>query len=149
MDSPLLGAKLCFVSGLVFLFAGFFLRRAILPSVDIYLHATYFVVGHFQLFLLSSLALWIYGGMYYLGAKWLGLQFNNRLVIAQLGLTLAALIGLNSAVYLRVARVADNLARPIFVRVGLLCVSLFLLGIVVFLAIFLLSSGEKLWRASA
>jgi len=87
--------------------------------------------------------------MYYLGAKWLGLQFNNRLVIAQLGLTLAALIGLNSAVYLRVARVADNLARPIFVRVGLLCVSLFLLGIVVFLAIFLLSSGEKLWRASA
>jgi len=149
MDSPLLGAKLYFVSGLVFLFASVFLRRTILPSVNIYLHASYFVVGHFHLLLASSLALWIYGGIYYLGAEWLGLQFNNGLVIAQFGLTLAALIGLNNVVYLRVARVSGNPTVPISVRLGLLGVSLFLLGIIVFLVVFLLSSGEKIWRASA
>ena len=66
MGSPMLGAKLFFLCGLVLVIAGFFLRPSSFPSIDIQVHESYFVVGHFHLLFLSSLALWLYAGFYYL-----------------------------------------------------------------------------------
>jgi heme/copper-type cytochrome/quinol oxidase subunit 1 len=148
MSSTLIGAILMFLSGLIFLVASVFLRRSDTPSVDICLHATYIVIGHFHLLLLSSLALWVYAGLYYVGARLLGLHFNNWLVLGHLGVTLVALIGLNSVPYLKVARSTESPVHPYFLRVGFLSLGLFLMSIVVFFVIFLLSSGEKLWRIS-
>ena len=146
MSSILLGAKLFFLSGLIFLVASLFRRRPDTPSIAIYLHATYIVIGHFHLLLLSSFALWVYAGLYYSGARLLGLQFNNWLVLGHLGVTVVALIGLNSAPYLIVARPTESPAQPYFLKVGFLSLGLFLMSIVVFFVIFLLSSGERLWR---
>lgn len=148
MGSTLLGAKLFFLSGLIPLAASLLLRRPDTPSIDIYLHAKYIVIGHFHLRLLSSLALWVYAGLYYFGARLLGLQFNNWLVLGHLGVTVVALIGLNSAPYLTIARPTESPAHPYFLKVGFLSLGLFLMGIVVFFVIFLLSSGEKIWRLS-
>jgi cytochrome c oxidase subunit 1 len=92
----MLGAKLFSLSGLVFLVAGLFLRPVSRPSIDISVHGTYFVVGHFHFLLLSSFFCWTYAGLYYLGARLFGLAFNSILIVAHLFLTLLALLAWNS-----------------------------------------------------
>ena len=149
MHSPMLGAKVFFICGWLFLLAGMLTRQIIVPSVGISVHATYFVVGHFHLLLLSGLFCWVYSVLYYLGARLLGLQFDSGLVMAQLGLTAVALIGLNSMVYLRVFRSAGSSAVPSFARIGFVGLALSMMSVVLFLVIFLMAALQRFWRTPA
>jgi heme/copper-type cytochrome/quinol oxidase subunit 1 len=148
MGSPMLGAKLFFLCGLAFLVAGFLLRPVSGPSIDISVHGTYFVVGHFHLLLLSSLALWIYGGLYYLGERLVALQFNNTLTILHLLVTTVALIGLNSFRYLGNYGNAQSPVSPLLVLLTPLGGALFLIGIAMFILIVLLATVARVRRAA-
>lgn len=149
MRSPMLGAKLFFLAGLVFLLAGAFWRPTGLPNIDIYLHATYFVVGHFHLLFLSSLALWIYAGLYYLGARLFALRFNTTLTILHLLVMTVALIGLNSFRYLGNYGSTQSRVSPLVVQLIPLGGALFLIGIAIFIVIVILATIARVRRAAA
>ena len=146
MSSPILCAKIFFACGWLFLFAGLLTRASRLPSVDIYVHSTYIVIGQYHLLFLSTLALWIYAVFYYLGAVLFGLQLDPPLTILHLVVTMAGLIGLNSAAHLLAARATGSLTSHTFVRIGSISIVLILVGILMFVVTYLLSSGEKIWR---
>jgi cytochrome c oxidase subunit 1 len=148
MRSPMLGAKLFCLCGLAFLVAGLFWRPPGSPSMDIYAHGTYFVVAHFHLLLLSSLALWIYAGLYYAGARLFALRFNITLVILHLLATTVALIGLNSFRYLGIYGTVQSPASPLLVLVAPLGGSLFLIGIAMFVFIMILATVARVRRAA-
>lgn len=149
MRSPMLGAKLFFLSGLVLLVAGLLLRPAGLPMIDIYGHETYFVVAHFHLVHLATLALWTYAGLYYLGARLFGLQFSSTLTILHVLITTVALIGLNSFRYVGIYGTAQRPVSPLLVRVTTLGGALFLIGIIMFIVILILATVARVRRAHA
>ena len=62
-----------FVSGGV---SGFFLAQ---PSIDIMLHATYFVVGHFHLVMAVAAMFGIFAGTYFWFPKMTGRMMNEKL----------------------------------------------------------------------
>jgi cytochrome c oxidase subunit 1 len=68
-----LGFISMFVSGGV---SGFFLAQ---PSIDIYLHATYFVVGHFHLVMGVASIFGIFAGTYFWFPKMTGHMLNEKL----------------------------------------------------------------------
>ncbi|HEY3928435.1 MAG TPA: cbb3-type cytochrome c oxidase subunit I [Candidatus Koribacter sp.] len=68
-----LGFISLFVSGGV---SGFFLAQ---PSIDIYLHATYFVVGHFHLVMGVAAVFGIFAGTYFWFPKMTGHMMNETL----------------------------------------------------------------------
>ena len=148
MRSPVLGAKLFFLSGLVFLVAGFLRRPPGSPSIDIYAHGTYFVVTHFHLLLLSSLALWIYAGLYYLGARLFTLSFNTTLTILHLLVTTVALVGLNSFRYLGNYGSVQSPASPLLVQLVPFGGALLLIGIAMFIVIVILATVARVRRAA-
>lgn len=149
MGSPMPGAKLFFLCGLVFLIASFFLRPVGGPSIDISVHGTYFVVGHFHLVLLSGLALWLYAGLYYLGARLFGLGFSLTLIVAHLLVTVAALLGLNSIRYLGIDGIDHPPVSALMFRFVPVCGALFLIGVLLFVVIVLLAAVARIRRAIA
>ena len=149
MRSPMLGAKLFFLSGLVLPVAGLLLRPGGLPMIDIYSHETYFVVAHFHLVHLSTLALWTYAGLYYLGARLFGLRFSSTLTILHVLITTVALIGLNSFRYIGIYGTAQRPVSPLLVRVTTLGGALFLIGIIMFIVILILATIARVRRADA
>src|SRR5277367_3497596 len=68
-----LGFISMFVSGGV---SGFFLAQ---PSIDIYLHATYFVVGHFHMVMGVAAVFGIFSGTYFWFGKMTGRMLNETL----------------------------------------------------------------------
>jgi len=148
MGSPMLGAKVFFLTGLIFLVAGILRRTPGSATIDIYYHSTYFVVGHFHLLLLSSLALWIYAGLYYLGARLFALQFNTTLTILHLLVTTVALIGLNSFRYLGIYGSAQSPVSPLLVQLIPLGGVVFLIGIALFIAIVIFATVARVRRAA-
>jgi cytochrome c oxidase subunit I len=68
-----LGFVSMFVSGGV---SGFFLAQ---PSIDIYLHATYFVVGHFHMVMGVAAIMGIFAGTYFWFPKMTGRMMNETL----------------------------------------------------------------------
>jgi heme/copper-type cytochrome/quinol oxidase subunit 1 len=148
MDSPMLGAKLFFLCGLVFLVAGFIERPAGLPSIDIMVHATYFVVSQLHLMLLSSFVLWFYAGLYYLGVRLFGLDFSPILMIVHLSLTATALIGLNSIRYLGIYGVEHPPASPLLFRLAPASGVLLLIGAALFVVVILLATVARVRRAA-
>jgi cytochrome c oxidase subunit 1 len=68
-----LGFISMFVAGGV---SGFFLAQ---PSLDIMLHATYFVVGHFHLVMAVAAIFGIFAGTYFWFPKWTGRMMNETL----------------------------------------------------------------------
>ena len=68
-----LGFVSMFISGGV---SGFFLAQ---PSIDIYLHATYFVVGHFHLVMGVAAMFGIFAGTYFWFPKMTGRMMNETL----------------------------------------------------------------------
>ncbi len=68
-----LGFISMFVSGGV---SGFFLAQ---PSVDIYLHATYFVVGHFHMVMGVASIFGVFAGTYFWFPKMTGRMMNEKL----------------------------------------------------------------------
>jgi len=68
-----LGFVSMFISGGV---SGFFLAQ---PSIDIMLHATYFVVGHFHLVMAVAAIFGIFGGTYFWFPKMFGRMMNETL----------------------------------------------------------------------
>jgi cytochrome c oxidase subunit I len=68
-----LGFISMFVSGGV---SGFFLAQ---PSIDIYLHATYFVVGHFHMVMGVAAIFGVFAGTYFWFPKMTGRMMNERL----------------------------------------------------------------------
>jgi cytochrome c oxidase subunit 1 len=68
-----LGFISMFVSGGV---SGFFLAQ---PSIDIYLHATYFVVGHFHMVMGVAAILGVFAGTYFWFPKMTGHMMDERL----------------------------------------------------------------------
>ena len=68
-----LGFISMFVSGGV---SGFFLAQ---PSIDIYLHATYFVVGHFHMVMGVAAIMGIFAGTYFWFPKMTGRMMNETL----------------------------------------------------------------------
>src|SRR3954447_1419231 len=68
-----LGFISMFISGGV---SGFFLAQ---PSIDIMLHATYFVVGHFHLVMAVAAIFGIFAGTYFWFAKMTGRMMNDTL----------------------------------------------------------------------
>jgi cytochrome c oxidase subunit I len=68
-----LGFISMFVSGGV---SGFFLAQ---PSIDIYLHATYFVVGHFHMVMGVAALFGVFAGTYFWFPKMTGHMMNERL----------------------------------------------------------------------
>ncbi len=151
MSSPILCAKVFFACGCLFFLAGMITRQAALPSVDIMIHSTYFVIGHVRLLYLSGFTLWVYAGFYFVGARFLGLNVSPTLTVVHFLITTAGLIGLNSVSRLWSASVLDSGSAPAFrwVAVGYASLGLVLLGIGVFLVIFLLASGEQIRRIPA
>src|SRR5580658_4911198 len=68
-----LGFISMFVSGGI---SGFFLAQ---PSIDIYLHATYFVVGHFHMVMGVAAIMGIFAGTYFWFPKMTGRMMNDTL----------------------------------------------------------------------
>jgi len=68
-----LGFISMFVSGGV---SGFFLAQ---PSIDIYLHATYFVVGHFHMVMGVAAIMGVFAGTYFWFPKMTGRMMNEKL----------------------------------------------------------------------
>jgi cytochrome c oxidase subunit 1 len=68
-----LGFISMFVSGGV---SGFFLAQ---PSIDIYLHATYFVVGHFHMVMGVAAIMGVFAGTYFWFPKMTGRMMNDTL----------------------------------------------------------------------
>ena len=68
-----LGFISMFISGGV---SGFFLAQ---PSIDIMLHATYFVVGHFHLVMAVAAMFGIFSGTYFWFPKMTGRMMNETL----------------------------------------------------------------------
>jgi cytochrome c oxidase subunit 1 len=68
-----LGFISMFVSGGV---SGFFLAQ---PSIDIYLHATYFVVGHFHMVMGVAAIMGVFAGTYFWFPKMTGRMMNETL----------------------------------------------------------------------
>jgi cytochrome c oxidase subunit 1 len=68
-----LGFISMFVSGGV---SGFFLAQ---PSIDIYLHATYFVVGHFHMVMAVAALFGVFAGTYFWWPKMTGHMMNETL----------------------------------------------------------------------
>jgi len=68
-----LGFISMFVSGGI---SGFFLAQ---PSIDIYLHATYFVVGHFHMVMGVAAIMGVFAGTYFWFPKMTGHMMNERL----------------------------------------------------------------------
>jgi cytochrome c oxidase subunit 1 len=68
-----LGFVSMFVSGGV---SGFFLAQ---PSIDIYLHATYFVVGHFHMVMGVAAIFGVFAGTYFWFPKMTGRMMSERL----------------------------------------------------------------------
>src|SRR6195256_1098539 len=68
-----LGFISMFVSGGV---SGFFLAQ---PSIDIYLHATYFVVGHFHMVMGVASIFGVFAGTYFWFGKMTGRMLNENL----------------------------------------------------------------------
>ncbi|MEP6644038.1 MAG: cbb3-type cytochrome c oxidase subunit I [Acidobacteriaceae bacterium] len=76
-----LGFISMFVAGGV---SGFFLAQ---PSLDIYLHATYFVVGHFHMVMAVAALFGIFTGTYFWYPKMTGRMLNEKLGQAHFWLT--------------------------------------------------------------
>src|SRR3984885_3074715 len=57
-------------------FSGFFLAQ---PSIDVYLHATYFVVAHFHFVMAVAAIFAIFGGTYFWAPKMFGRMMNETL----------------------------------------------------------------------
>jgi cytochrome c oxidase subunit 1 len=76
-----LGFISMFVAGGV---SGFFLAQ---PSLDIYLHATYFVVGHFHMVMAVAALFGIFTGTYFWFPKMTGRMLNEKLGQAHFWLT--------------------------------------------------------------
>ncbi len=76
-----LGFISMFVSGGV---TGFFLAQ---PSIDIYLHATYFVVGHFHMVMGVAAIFGVFAGTYFWFPKMTGRMMNDTLGKIHFGLT--------------------------------------------------------------
>src|SRR5581483_4558777 len=83
----LYGAKLevtsasLFALGFVSMFvtgglSGFFLAQ---PSIDVYLHGTYFVVGHFHMVMGVAAIFGMFAGTYFWGPKMFGRMMNETL----------------------------------------------------------------------
>jgi cytochrome c oxidase subunit 1 len=68
-----LGFISMFVSGGI---SGFFLAQ---PSIDIYLHATYFVVGHFHMVMGVAAIMGVFAGTYFWFPKMTGRMMNEKL----------------------------------------------------------------------
>jgi len=68
-----LGFISMFVSGGI---SGFFLAQ---PSIDIYLHATYFVVGHFHMVMGVAAIFGMFAGTYFWFPKMFGRMMNETL----------------------------------------------------------------------
>jgi heme/copper-type cytochrome/quinol oxidase subunit 1 len=149
MGSPMLGARLFSLCGIVFLVAGLFLRPVGVPSIDIYANGTYFVVWHVHLLFLSGLILWLYAGLYYLGARLFGLGFSLTLMVAHLLVTIAALLGLNSIRYLGIDGIDHPPVSPLIFRLVPVCGALFLIGALLFVVIVLLATVARIRRATA
>jgi len=77
-----LGFISMFVSGGV---SGFFLAQ---PSIDIYLHATYFVVGHFHMVMGVAAIFGVFAGTYFWMPKMTGRMMNETLGRVHFWLTL-------------------------------------------------------------
>lgn len=77
-----LGFISMFVSGGV---SGFFLAQ---PSIDIYLHATYFVVGHFHMVMGVAAIFGMFAGTYFWAPKMFGRMMNETLGKIHFWLTL-------------------------------------------------------------
>ncbi len=76
-----LGFISMFVSGGI---SGFFLAQ---PSIDIYLHATYFVVGHFHMVMGVAAIFGIFAGTYFWFPKMTGRMMSEKLGKLHFGLT--------------------------------------------------------------
>src|SRR5271155_5304380 len=76
-----------FVSGGI---SGFFLAQ---PSIDIMLHATYFVVGHFHLVMAVAAMFGIFAGTYYWYPKMFGRMMNETLGKVHFWVTMLAFQG--------------------------------------------------------
>jgi len=76
-----LGFVSMFVTGGV---SGFFLAQ---PSIDIYLHATYFVVGHFHMVMGVAAIFAIFSGTYFWFPKMTGRMMNEKLGMLHFWLT--------------------------------------------------------------
>jgi cytochrome c oxidase subunit 1 len=77
-----LGFISMFVTGGV---SGFFLAQ---PSIDIYLHATYFVVGHFHMVMGVAAIFAIFSGTYFWFPKMFGRMMNEKLGMVHFWITL-------------------------------------------------------------
>ena len=85
----MLGARLFFIAGWVFLALSLLMHNSAVSGLDVYLHDHYFVIGpsHF-----SALCCWIYSALYYAGVRFAGLRFSRLLLIIHFIVTMLALL---------------------------------------------------------
>jgi cytochrome c oxidase subunit 1 len=87
--------QLCFAMGVLLVFAIGGLTGLYLADVpiDLYLHDTYFVVGHFHLTMAAAVVLGLFAAIYHWYGKMFGRLMDRRLGVLHFWLTLLPLIG--------------------------------------------------------
>jgi heme/copper-type cytochrome/quinol oxidase subunit 1 len=155
VHAPMLTTKLFEVSAIFFALAGLIRRHGALPSFDIALHGTYFVISRSHLLLVSAVVCALYALLYYLSAKTLHLQASNVLSVVQFAMTFLGLLGLNwltnarigpgRAIYLAEASVGEQ-SMLSMVKIALCGYISFFLGAALFILIMAWAVSLKLLR---
>ena len=154
MGPPLLGAKLFLLGGLVLGLAALVLPFRAAHSIDIYVHATYFVVDHVALLWISSTICWIYAALYYASVRVLHLSIKTLLTLIHFVTTTIALIGINS-IYLWPVTGSQESFVDAFgghntaIRIASISFFLFLMSCLLFLILIVLRVVAKFRRATA
>jgi len=88
----MLTAKLFTGLAIVSALCGWVLKHRSARSIDIVLHATYFVIGHFDLLLSCTLSCVVFAGLYFAGARWMPNPPSQTLGLLQFAVMTLAVI---------------------------------------------------------
>lgn len=150
MNSTYLGVKLLLLCGIIFVAAGLFPWPAA-PSIDIYVHATYFVIGGITFLWLAAFSCWVYALIYYLGERGLKLKFSSVLVVTHVIVTVLGFAMVSSVTYIGIShqRMTNLIPEQVMTSYHKVYMLLILLSVVLFVVIFLLAATNRLRRTLA
>jgi len=149
MQRSMLLPLLFAAAGILFALASLFASRGVTPGIDVFVHGTYFVVGHIHLLGIGALVCSLYAGLYYVSLRVLHLTLSMPLSLVHFAITLLASVGLGNLRYLGLGDARPTVDNPLIGLLAINAITLMLVGSFLFFAIILFASVIKLRRQKA